>query len=149
MQNSSTSPKPSKILSSPSTGIVRSETVLPSDIVRKHGGKAWGVLYEVPDYLITRETAKARERKSFDEIEGESANHKRETIDVLCQNGDVVPALTYTVKAPRAGLKTDAEYVRHIVCGLREHKVPAEYIAKVKAIASANNPDIAEEVKRL
>jgi hypothetical protein len=32
---------------------------------------------------------------------------------------------------------------------LREHKVPAEYIAKVKAIAVANNPDIAEEVEKL
>jgi hypothetical protein len=26
---------------------------------------------------------------------------------------------------------------------------PAEYIAKVKEIAAANNPDIAEEVKKL
>ena len=26
-----------------------------SDIVRKNGGKVWGVLYEVPDYLIDRE----------------------------------------------------------------------------------------------
>jgi len=41
-----------------------------SDIVRKDGSKVWGVLYEVPDYLIDRETAKARGRKSFDQIEG-------------------------------------------------------------------------------
>src|SRR5271156_1792043 len=86
-----------------------------SDIVRKHGGKAWGVLYEVPDYLIKRETAKARERKSFDEIEGESTNYKRETIEVRRQKGDVVPAMTYTVKDPQPGLNTDIEYVRHIV----------------------------------
>jgi cation transport regulator ChaC len=75
-----------------------------ADIVRKRGGKAWGVLYEVPDDIITRETAKARERTSFDEIEGDNTNYKRETIEVRRQNDDVVPALTYTVKDPRPGL---------------------------------------------
>ncbi len=42
-----------------------------ADIVRKPGGKVWGVLYEVPDYLIARDTAKLQDRKSFDAIEGE------------------------------------------------------------------------------
>lgn len=118
-----------------------------ADIVRKHGGKVWGVLYEVPDFLIGRETAKAHGRRSFDAIEGEC--YKRETIKVRRQNGDIVPALTYTVKDPTPGLKTNIDYVRHIVGGLREHKVADEYIAKVKAIAAANNPDIAAEVEEL
>jgi len=120
-----------------------------SDIVRKNGGKVWGVLYEVPEYLIKKETAKPRGRKSFDQIEGESTNYKRETIEVRRPNGVVVTALTYTVKNPQFGLKTNVDYVRHIVCGLRDHQVPDEYIAKVKAIASANNPDIAAEVTTL
>ncbi len=120
-----------------------------SDIVRKPGGKVWGVLYDVPDYLIDRETARAQRRKSFDAIEGESTNYKRETINVRRPSGDVIPALTYTVKDPNPELKTNIEYVRLIVCGLREHKVADEYIAKVKAIASANNPDIASELKAL
>ena len=38
-----------------------------SDIVKKLGGKVWGVLYVVPDCLIARETAKACGRKSFDQ----------------------------------------------------------------------------------
>jgi hypothetical protein len=117
--------------------------------VREHGAKAWGALYEVPDYLINRDTAKARGRKSFDAIEGESTNYKRETIDVRRLNGDVVPALTYTVKDPQPGLRTNIEYVGHIVRGLREREVPDEYIAKVKTIAAANNTDIAAEVERL
>jgi hypothetical protein len=45
-------------------------------------------------------------------------------------------------------LKTNIEYVRHIVSGLREHDVPPDYVAKVKAIASANNPDITSEVEK-
>jgi hypothetical protein len=32
---------------------------------------------------------------------------------------------------------------------LREHGVADQYIAKVKAIAAANNPDIAVEVEKL
>ena len=118
-----------------------------SDIVRKAGGKVWGVLYEVPDYLITRETAKACDRISFDGIEGK--NYKRETIKVCRSDGEVLSALTYTVRCPTPGLKTNIDYVRHIVQGLREHGVSDEYIAKVKAIASANNQNISAEVEKL
>ncbi len=120
-----------------------------SDIVRKPGGKVWGVLYEVPDYLMGRKTAKARGRTSFDEIEGEGTNYNRQMIKVCRPSGEVVLALTYTVKYPKPGLKTNIDYVRHIVCGLREHKVSDEYIAKVKAIAAANSPGIAAEVEKL
>ena len=120
-----------------------------SDIVRKDRVKVWGVLYELPDYLLNRDTARAYERRSFDEIEGEGRNYRRESIQVRRPNGDIVSALTYTVKAPQFGLRTNIEYVGHIVRGLREHAVPDEYIAKVKAIAAVNNPDIATEVGRL
>jgi cation transport regulator ChaC len=120
-----------------------------SDIMRNPGGKVYGVLYEVPDYLIGRQTAKARSRKSFDEIEGEGTNYNREMIKVRRPDGEVVLALTYTVKCPKPGLKTNIDYVRHIVCGLREHGISDEYIAKVKAIAAANNPGIAAEVEKL
>ncbi len=123
-----------------------------SDIVRKPGGKVWGVLYEVPDHLIARDSAKACGRKSFDQIEGECTNYKREMIEVRRPgrpDGETVRALTYTVKYPKPGLNTNIDYVRLIIGGLREHKVPDEYIAKVKSIAKANNPDIAAEVEKL
>jgi hypothetical protein len=63
-----------------------------SDIVIKVRGTAWGVLFKVPDNLIGRDTAEACGRKSFDEIEGEGKNYKRESIDV-CRDGHIVPAL--------------------------------------------------------
>ncbi len=118
-----------------------------SDIVRKPGGKVWGVLYQVPDYLIDTNTANAGGRKSFDAIEGKK--YRRETITVRRPNGKIVLALTYIVKCPEAQLKTSIDYVRHIVCGLREHKIQDAYIAKVKAIASANNPKISAEIEGL
>lgn len=120
-----------------------------SDIVRTPGSKVWGVLYEVPDYLIDRETANARGRKSFDEIEGEGANYKREMIDVRRPDGEVINVLTYTVRSPRSGLKTSKEYVGFIVSGLRERGVSKDYIAQVKAIAVANNPQISAAVEKL
>jgi len=51
-----------------------------SDIVARLGSKVWGVLYEVPDYLIDRKTAATKNRKSLDAIEGEGTNYKREPI---------------------------------------------------------------------
>lgn len=120
-----------------------------ADIVAKPGAKAWGVLYEIPEYLIGRETAKAHGRKSLDAIEGEGANYERKEINVRMPDGQIVPILTYTVKTPRTGLVTSLDYVRYIIAGLRERSIPTEYIDKVKRIAVANNPGIAAAVERL
>jgi hypothetical protein len=51
--------------------------------------------------------------------------------------------------SPQANLKTNLAYVGHIVAGLREHGVNEGYIADVKAIAIASNPDIEAEVRAL
>ena len=120
-----------------------------ADIVRKPGSKVWGVLYDVPDDLIDRTTARARARRSFDEIEGEGTNYRRETIKVRRSDGQVSSALTYIVKSPKPGLKTNIGYVRLIVHGLRERGIADQYIAKLKAIAAGNNPEIAAEIENL
>jgi cation transport regulator ChaC len=120
-----------------------------SDIIEKAGEVVWGVLYEIPDYLISRETEKRKSRKSLDAIEGEGNNYERRTINVCRTNGDIVTALTYTVRSPRAGLKTNITYVRHIVSGLRERGIGDDYIGSVKAIATTNNPEIAAEIALL
>ena len=64
-------------------------------------------------------------------------------------SGEIVAGLTYTVRNPIAGLRTDLDYVRYIIGGLRERGIPVEYIEKVKSIAMANNAEIAEAVRRL
>lgn len=117
-----------------------------SDIVKTPGKKVWGVLFDVPDDRISRETS-PKGKKSFDAIEAD--RYRRHWIQVRRPNGSVVTALTYVVKCPEQGLQTNLDYVRHIVVGLREHGVPDDYIREVKAIAAANNPAIAEEVGRL
>jgi hypothetical protein len=111
-----------------------------SDIVRKQGGKVWGVLYEVPHFLISRRSAGARRRRSFDQIEGEGKNYRREMIRVRRPGGEILNALTYTVAKPQAGLRTNIDYVRHIVRGLRDHNVPAEYLGQDKGNCFPEQP---------
>lgn len=119
------------------------------DIVASPGTKVWGVMYEVPDFLIERKTAGAQNRKSLDEIEGEGANYRRETIAVRQNGGPTVKAITYRVRNPNPGLKTSLEYVGYIVKGLRECGVREDYIEHVKQLAQANNPAIAVQVQEL
>jgi hypothetical protein len=120
-----------------------------SNIIRMPGRKVMGVLYEVPDYLLSRETAKPHSRTSFDEIEGEGSNYKRDYIDVCRSDGQIIRALTYTVIQPRKDLRTDANYVRLILAGLREHGISEDYIVRVKALAVANNSEISTEIENL
>ncbi len=61
----------------------------------------------------------------------------------------MVRALTYTVIEPIADKRTNETYVGYIVAGLRERGVNEVYIAQVKAIAIANNPDIAALVEAM
>jgi hypothetical protein len=106
-------------------------------------------LYDVPDYLITRETAHAKGRKAMDDIEGEGTVYRRESIQVRTAEGTDVTALTYRLIDPKEGLKTNARYVGYIVKGLRDHGIEPSYVEDVKATAIANNPEIADEIARL
>ena len=112
--------------------------LLPSDA----GRTVYGVLYEIPDFLLSRETAKERDRKSLDAIEGEGKNYVRSTIEVITNNGATVSAITYVVKNRQTNLKTSAAYVSHILDGLNEHNLPAEYCLYVRAKIVENNGDL-------
>ena len=54
-----------------------------------------------------------------------------------------------TVIAPQAGLQTNLIYVGLIIAGLRERSIDDDYIARVKEIAAANNPAIANALRAL
>jgi hypothetical protein len=115
-----------------------------ADILEGRGRPIWGVLYEVPDYLIQRGTA--GERKSLDAIEGR--HYGRRPIRVQRPDGTRVAGeiITYTVVNPEPGRRTSIEYASHIIAGLREHGAPDEYLAYVKARVIANNPDLAVQI---
>ncbi len=120
-----------------------------ADINPGSGRKIWGVLYEIPEYLIFRETS--GDRKSLDQIEGENKNYKRVTISLLNPNGSKIQKkiITYIGKNRRKGIKTSWEYVCHIIDGLHGNNVPIEYIDYVKSQIIDNNPDLKTRVEAL
>jgi len=117
-----------------------------ADIVAEGEHPVAGVLYDVPDELIRRETVPAG-RKSFDAIEGKA--YEPRLIRVKKRDGNIVDALTYVVREPARNLRTSVEYVRHIITGLRENGAPEQYIATVKHAAATNNPEIAAQIEAL
>ncbi len=82
----------------------------------------WGVLYEISDNDL---------KKLGDKIEGPS--YQPASIYVENRSGEIVLATTFVVKAARRqkNLFTNAQYVGHIVSGLRSHGVPEEYVQHI------------------
>src|SRR3989304_2047134 len=109
-----------------------------ADLVAGGNRPSWGVLFEVPDELLSRATSGSA--KAFDEIEGEGTNYRRSWLPVLDRDGSLLIALTYVVLSPKENLRTSEAYVGHILKGLRDHEVPQDYVEQVKLIAIANNP---------
>ena len=106
----------------------------------------WGVVYEIPDHLIRRESAKPR--TSLDAIEGENRNYRKVSIQLRWADGSELkePVITYVGLARRSGIQTNLEYVQHILAGLDEHKIDPEYVSYVKARITANNPGLSEAI---
>lgn len=110
------------------------------------GESVWGVLYEIPDHLVKRDTKTPRRWKSLDEIEAEGRNTRRITIRVRKVHGEEVPAITYVGIKTQKGLRTKVEYASHILRGLISNGAPAEYIHRVRDVIIENNPDIESEI---
>jgi len=105
------------------------------------GRVVWGVLYEIPEEFLARDTVPAG-RISLDAIEGEGTNYTRAAIDVVDERGVETTALTYLVREPKGGLRTSEAYVGHILSGLTEAGAPPEYIRYVKRRVRLNNPEL-------
>lgn len=128
----------------------KSNNCAAADLLPSNAGRTvCGVLYEIPDFLLSRETAKERNRKSLDAIEGEGTNYVRAMIDVVTNDGVTVRAMTYVVKHRQANLKTSAAYVSHILAGLREHNMPLEYCQYVRSKIIENNMNIRDVLPEL
>jgi hypothetical protein len=121
-----------------------------ANIVHGSGRRIWGVIYDIPDELITREKAKPHNRRSLDGIEGD----KYERVSINLRWADDRPVsdrvITYVGRATeiKNGIQTSFEYVKHILKGLEEHQMPGEYVAYVKARILANNPRLREQLFR-
>ncbi len=121
----------------------RSNKCAAADIVPSGTGRSiYGVLYDIPDYLIGRDTAKEEGRKSLDAIENEGTNYRRTSVNVITPTGDLKTAMTYVVLNRTYGLVTSKDYAQHIVDGLYEHIFPEEYRRYVMTQIEINNPGL-------
>jgi hypothetical protein len=120
-----------------------------ADLRPGQGRKIWGVLYEIPEYLIKRETS--GNRTSLDAIEGEGTNYWRTEITLIDPTDarQEKRAVTYVAINPRPGMHTSLDYAKHIVIGLREHMVPPDYLEYVKARIIGNDPSLRQSVEEI
>jgi hypothetical protein len=121
----------------------KSNSCAAADLVPGTMGRSiYGVVYNVPDFLLSRDTARRQNRRSLDEIEGEGANYVRTMIDLIRDDKSTVRGITYVVKVRKTGLKTSFAYVQHILYGLKEHNIPEEYCQYVRSKIIENNSDL-------
>lgn len=111
-----------------------------ADIIPNSGRQIWGVLYEIPDNLISRDTS--GKRKSLDEIEGKKYERMKIRVCKAIDPETPTEALTYVVIDREYNLRTSHKYVTYILKGLREHGAPTDYIEYVKGRIINNNPDL-------
>lgn len=117
---------------------------------RRKGRQIWGMLYEIPDHLMLRQTSPPG-RRSMDAIEGEGINYRRTPIAVRWRNGKVVrqPVITYTVISPVEPGETSREYAGLILSGLLQHKAPRAYVKYIKRRIVESNPALNESIDTL
>jgi hypothetical protein len=112
-----------------------------ADLIPMGAGRSiHGVLCDIPDCLLSRDTAKGK--RSLDAIEGEGTNYTRKYIEVVTPDGQKSKVLTYVVKNRKVGLKTSLAYVRYILCGLKEHRTPEDYFRYVLCRVIENNSEL-------
>ena len=108
-----------------------------ANIIPGAGRQIWGSIFEVPDWLMSRDTC--GDRKSMDGIEGR--NYRRELIHVRRNDtGEVVDVSTYVVVTRAPNIQTSKGYSVHILGGLAHIGAPPDYIEYVKERVAANNP---------
>ena len=110
------------------------------------GRSVYGVIYDIPDVLLSRVSAKDHNRKSLDAIEGEGTNYVRKTIELVKTDGLKLNAMTYVAKDRKIDLKTSLSYVQHILDGLKEHDIPEEYRRYVVSKIIENNRELEKEI---
>lgn len=105
-----------------------------ADVVRAPGNKVWGALYEVPDIDI----------EALDGCEGYKAgrawNHywrREHEVFVGDDDSQRTLALVYLATAEANAPLPNRAYVGQLLAGARHWNLPADYIARLEAIATA------------
>ncbi len=96
---------------------------------RRHGAPVWGVLYDLSPQALDRLTT----------IEGTGYRDRRIAVRDSKGLRRIVTTFVVRHQQRRTRLATTAEYVGHIVRGLREHAAPNDYVQSVIEVALETN----------
>lgn len=101
-----------------------------SSIIEKPGGMVYGVLYFIPK----------KEMEELDVLEDVPLGiYKRETFQVLGDDGKWYAADLYRVTEPKGPFEPAKQYLDLMLTGAREHGINPEWIATLEAMRSKLN----------
>ncbi|MGI9260737.1 MAG: gamma-glutamylcyclotransferase family protein [Woeseiaceae bacterium] len=99
-----------------------------SSIIEKPGGMIYGVLYWIPK----------KEIEDLDILEDVPLGiYKRETFQVLGEDGDWYAADLYRVTEPKGPFAPAKKYLDLMIAGAIEHDINAEWLAKLKEMRAS------------
>jgi gamma-glutamylcyclotransferase len=81
------------------------------------------------------------EKKVLDKVEGLGYGYEEKSVRVHDGNGDSHVAVTYCAIRMNPALRPYSWYLNHVVVGAQETKVPPEYLDRIRAVDSAEDPD--------
>jgi hypothetical protein len=119
-----------------------------ADIIGGRGRNIWGVIYDIPDYLITRGPATPHDQRTLDSIEGKK--YQRNDVRLSWPNGEPITdrVITYVGRPEYRDntIQTSSNYVVHIFEGIREHGISNEYADYVRTTVLKNNPALRQDL---
>lgn len=96
-----------------------------ADIVKSKNSEVWGVLFETDENSL----------KDLDKKEGVIIKaYRRISLIVDVENTPVTDVISYEVVNKEQGLKPSKEYLRIIIEGVKENKLPEGYIKDLESI---------------
>lgn len=103
------------------------------------GGSAGGNLRPVQGKFVLGILYKINESafRNLDRFEGVPQHYRRIELQVLDGNGETIAAQAYIAAKVEKGLHPAAHYLKTILDGAAEHGLPEDYVASIKAAATA------------
>ena len=92
------------------------------------GASVWGFVYRI-------------EHEKWTDLDGFEPGYTRTHVEVVAADGRRLSAQTFIASVPAAELVAFDWYKALIVEGAREHKLPADYVAGLEALAARPDPN--------
>lgn len=101
-----------------------------AELTGRNSDRVYGVLYEIS----------ADDKTALDRVEGLGRGYKEERIEVVAHVG-AVTAITYIATQKERLLRPFHWYKAVTVAGALEHGLPVDYVKRLRAVESVEDPD--------